>query len=67
VVVERMEAERRRTRGYEAAEMEEREFRVEELGVEGLIREGILRGRGGEDDRLRDRVSVWARARVVRE
>lgn len=47
-----VEAERRMTwRRAADVERDENELRVEELGVEGLMREGTCAGRGGDEDR----------------
>lgn len=49
---DKVERERRRGRECDAAlDNVAREDRVEELDAEGLIREGTLTGRGGEEDR----------------
>lgn len=50
-VEERVLEERRRVRLLAAAAAEMREERVDELGVEGFMREGTLAGRGGEEER----------------
>lgn len=55
---ERDEVVRRRARGWD--ESEERLVRVEELGVDGLMREGRSLSRGGE-------VSLRCRGERVRE
>lgn len=49
---DRVERERRRGRGCdETLDNVASEERVEELDAEGLIRDGTLTGRGGEEDR----------------
>jgi competence protein ComGC len=53
VTDESVDAERRiiRERATAEEEKDERVLRVEELGVDGLIRDGTFIGRGGDDDR----------------
>ena len=47
---DRVEAERWKARGWEAKD--EKLFRVVELGVDGLVRDGTSVGRGGDEDLL---------------
>lgn len=64
---ESVDAERRRYLGRipPPADMEDRLFNVDELGLDGLISEGTFIGGKGDAD-LRSRASAWVRERVAR-